>query len=297
MTIKRFGTIRRYAATHQASSILGKRGSRDFPNTVYYSEQYKQAVAAKNKERQKYINANFAQWVMGFPRGWTSPSTTAAVKAARGKTQTNKRFDAISLFSGVGGIELGMHEVFNTILYVEKDAEAQRVLKRRMADGHLTAAKVLDDVANLTEAHVQKAEAIMAGFPCPDIAISGHHAGFSAERSSLFRYVLKAVAMTKKKCGILVLENVMNIISSNMRVVFFEIVAWLYVLGFTHVRWGVLTASDVGSPQKRGRWFLLAAMSDEILEKLKLVARINGREDAAEHGRPSLEQGPPSPDA
>ena len=81
------------------------------------------------------------------------------------------------------------------------------------------------------------------------------------------------MAMTKKKCGILLLENVMNIISSNMRVVFFENVAWLYVLGFTHVRWGVLTASDVGSPQKRGRWFLLAAMSDEILEKLKLVAR------------------------
>ena len=87
MTIKRFGTIRKYAANHQASSILGKRGSRDFPNTVYYSEQYKQAVAAKNKDRQKYINANFAEWVMGFPRGWTSPSTTAAVQAARGETK------------------------------------------------------------------------------------------------------------------------------------------------------------------------------------------------------------------
>ena len=129
MTIKRFGTIRRYAATHQASSILGKRGCRDFPNTVYYSEQYKQAVAAKKKDRHKYINANFAEWVMGFPRGWTSPSTTAAVQVARAKRK-NKRFDAISLFSGVGGIELGMHEVFDTILYVEKDSKAQRVLKK-----------------------------------------------------------------------------------------------------------------------------------------------------------------------
>ena len=87
MTIKRFGTIRRYAATHQVSSILGKSGCRDLPNTVYCSEQYKQAVAAKNKDRQKYINANFAEWVMEFPRGWTSPSTTAAVQVARGETK------------------------------------------------------------------------------------------------------------------------------------------------------------------------------------------------------------------
>jgi hypothetical protein len=119
MTIKRFCTIRRYAATHQASSILGKRGCRDFPNTVYYSEQYKQAVAAKKKGRQKYTNATFAEWAMGFPRGWTSLSTTAAVQVARAKRK-NKRFDAISLFSGVGGIELGMHEVFNTTLSVER---------------------------------------------------------------------------------------------------------------------------------------------------------------------------------
>ncbi|MFM7980479.1 MAG: hypothetical protein ACKPKO_14290, partial [Candidatus Fonsibacter sp.] len=123
MTIKLFGTVRRYAATRQASSILGKRGSRYAPNAVYYSEQYNQAVVAKNKGRQKYINANFAQWVMGFPRGWTSRSTTAAVKVARGKTKTNKRFDAISVFSGVGGIDLGMHEVFKTMIYVENDAE------------------------------------------------------------------------------------------------------------------------------------------------------------------------------
>ena len=77
--------------------------------------------------------------------------------------------------------------------------------------------------------------------------------------------------MATNKSGIVVLENVANIISPNMRVVFFDILAWLFLLGITDARWGVLTASNVGSPQKRSRWSLLVVVSDEILEKLKLL--------------------------
>ncbi|MFM7979332.1 MAG: hypothetical protein ACKPKO_08465, partial [Candidatus Fonsibacter sp.] len=76
MTIKRFGTTRRYAATHKASSILGKRGNRDVPNTVYYSEQYKQAVAAKNKDRKQF-------WTKFMKLTWTSllPRSRLALRA------------------------------------------------------------------------------------------------------------------------------------------------------------------------------------------------------------------------
>ena len=45
--VHRFGTIRRFGASHQVSTILGKRGFRDFPNVVFYSTKYRRLMRQK----------------------------------------------------------------------------------------------------------------------------------------------------------------------------------------------------------------------------------------------------------
>ena len=60
--------------------------------------------------------------------------------------------NGLSLFSGIGGIDVAVKLVLpdvKTIAYVEKDASCQTVLRARMADGSLDAARIIDDIRNM----------------------------------------------------------------------------------------------------------------------------------------------------
>ena len=105
----------------------------------------------------------------------------------------------------------------------------------------------------MTEEDLRDIDCITAGFPCPDIAISGNRVGLGGQRSSLFREVVKAAI--KSGCKYLFLENVAHVISDEMTPVFLQILVFLVMLGFCNIRWAKISAADVGSPQMRKRWF------------------------------------------
>ena len=67
----------------------------------------------------------------------------------------------------------------------------------------------------------------------------------------------------------LLLENVGNIISKKMHVVFTLVLKWLLIIGFTTLKWITIYAKDVGSPQSRKRWFLLASKPDADISRLQ----------------------------
>ena len=264
MKINRFGTIRRYAATHQVSACLTVRGCRDLPNNIFYSTKYRKHMQKLKKARGRFVNPMLGEHIMGMPANWTSAGHTAdspEVEPVPG------RLRGASLFSGVAGLELGLASAIESCLYVECDDAAQAVLQRRMQDKQSPSGIMVDDVAKLTDEHLTEVEAVSAGFPCPDIAISGHRTGLQGSRSSLFRHVIKTAVRCTARC--LVLENVAHIISDDMRAVFFEILMWLIMIGFNIIKWGVVSASDVGSPQLRKRWFLVACREENDMKRLR----------------------------
>jgi transposase-like protein len=55
----------------------------------------------------------------------------------------------LDLFSGIGGISLALSPWVRTVAYCENDSYAQAVLLSRIADGHLPAAPIWDDVRTL----------------------------------------------------------------------------------------------------------------------------------------------------
>ena len=79
----------------------------------------------------------------------------------------------MSLFTGVAGIEAGLGHVFHPILMCDKDEACVEVLKKLQVQGYIPACTILTDIADVTEEHMQHAEALTAGFPCPDIAGPG----------------------------------------------------------------------------------------------------------------------------
>ena len=276
MRIRRFGTLRCYSATFQRSTALGKRGCRDMGNAIYYSTKCKATMKRNGLSRGKYVAPKLGEWMMGLPANWTSSRHTADADPA---PQDPGRFVNTSLFSGVGGIELGTHAAFATTIYVECNEEAKAVLEKRISDAHLHEGVFVNKVEDLTEADLQYTESITAGFPCPDISNSGKRSGFKGSRSSLFRFVVKAILKAGMRCRVVMLENVNHIVSEDMADVMKEVVTFLVALEFTEIKWGVVSAADVGSPQMRKRWFLIAWRAAADKEKLqRLVPKMATQE-------------------
>jgi site-specific DNA-cytosine methylase len=73
--------------------------------------------------------------------------------------------NGISLFSGIGGIDVALSDYVRTRLYCELDPYCQGVLLSRMADGHLDNAPIWDDIKTLSGKEWGAIDIIFGGFP------------------------------------------------------------------------------------------------------------------------------------
>jgi DNA (cytosine-5)-methyltransferase 1 len=161
------------------------------------------------------------------------------------------KLHALDLFSGIGGNSIGLKDYVQPVAYCEADRHAQAVLFSRMSDGSLPRAPICTDVTKLDGRDFQGiVDIIIAGFPCQDISVAGKGAGLEGERSGLFYEVVRLAKEIEP--SFLFLENVPAIRTRGLDRVIEELTALGYDL-----RWTMLSASDVGAPHKRERWFLL----------------------------------------
>ena len=88
---------------------------------------------------------------------------------------------AVSLFSGIGGIEVGLAKHgFETSLFCEIDPLARSVLRKNFPD-----AEVHDDILSLE--NLPDADIVTAGFPCQDLSQAGGKRGISGAKSEIGR--------------------------------------------------------------------------------------------------------------
>lgn len=168
--------------------------------------------------------------------------------------------NGLDLFSGIGGISEALAPWVRTVAYCEREPSAQRILLSRMSRGEIELAPIWDDVTTLRGSYLPPIDVITGGFPCQDLSVAGPRKGLGAERSGLFRHILRLAKETK--APILFLENVSGI-SKFVPAIRNEIEA----LGY-EVRDGFLEASDVGARHRRKRWFAVA-YSNRLAKNLR----------------------------
>ena len=229
--VQRFGTIRRYSATHQAASALGVRNFRELSNCMFFSDVYQQDMEKANRPRCIHVNPQMAEYVMGYPVDWTSRSTSPTTATI--PEHPTACFTGGSLFAGVGGLDLGLQKAVVTKMYCEIDPAATDVLQRRMDNGFLHRGEIHPDVCHIPKEALSGIEFLFGGFPCPDIAISGAKAGFGGVRSALFAHLI--IAAARGDPVIMFLENVANILAADMVGVFTEVLRWLLMTNFTKI--------------------------------------------------------------
>ena len=169
-----------------------------------------------------------------------------------------------SLFSGIGGLELGLECALrdggfdvDTVFQCEADPWCRGILAR-----HWPSALRFDDVRTIGEHNAPRCDVLCGGSPCQDLSLAGKRAGLEGERSGLWSE--QARIIRELRPAIAVWENVPGA-RSPVRVdgvavaqpAIATVLGDLSALGYDAV-WFDVRASDVGAPHRRERLFIVA---------------------------------------
>jgi DNA (cytosine-5)-methyltransferase 1 len=171
---------------------------------------------------------------------------------------------AVSLFSGVGGFELGFQRAgIETVLQAERDPWALEVLARHWPETErVTDVRDVQPATSGTRGRRVQASSngislVYGGFPCQPFSVAGKRLGEGDERDGWpeFRRIVSELRPTW-----IVAENVPGLLSVAGGRYFGQIIADLVELGYG-VAWGIRDAQFFGVPQRRRRLFIVATSS------------------------------------
>jgi DNA (cytosine-5)-methyltransferase 1 len=154
-----------------------------------------------------------------------------------------------SLFTGVGGFELGMPKEWEFVGFSEIDKYASQVLRYRFPN-----IKNYGDVKKIKTEELPNFDLLTGGSPCQDLSIAGKRRGLAGARSSLFMEYIRI--LRDKKPRYFIWENVKGALSSNYGFDFAVVLNEFSEAGYS-LWWQVLNAKDFGVPQNRERIFVI----------------------------------------
>lgn len=192
-----------------------------------------------------------------------------------------------SLFSGVGGLELGLERAGMEVAFqAEYNKQARRVLARHWPDVHRY--EDVHDVGRIpaepagrganhrsgrgrasgergdeaTELHhgarsgryAEAVDVICGGFPCQDYSVAGKRGGLAGDRGALWWEMHRIIAECRPTW--VIGENVAGILSSNGGRDFRTIIHSLVQVGYG-VCWTLLDSQYFGVAQRRRRLFIV----------------------------------------
>lgn len=156
----------------------------------------------------------------------------------------------LGLFSGIGGIELGLQQAGMTIVgLVERDDWCRRVLAH-----HWPGVPLHDDVVTAPEWWDDRGavDVVAGGFPCQPFSTSGKQKGMQDER---WMWPAMADTIRAVRPRYVLVENVAAIVRDAWA--WGTVLADLHALGFD-AEWSTLSANQFGAPHIRERVYLVA---------------------------------------
>jgi site-specific DNA-cytosine methylase len=151
-----------------------------------------------------------------------------------------------SLFSGIGGIDLGLERAGMTVVWQsEIDPYACRVLAKHWPD-----VPNLGDITAIDWSSVERPDVICGGYPCQPFSLAGVRRGEDDPRH-LWPHFRDAIRHLRPRFALL--ENVPGHLSLG----FGRVLGDLAELGYD-CEWDCIPAAAVGAPHQRDRVFIVA---------------------------------------
>lgn len=166
-----------------------------------------------------------------------------------------------SLFSGIGGIDLGFEQAGFEIAWANDfDAAACKTYRNNFPNTIL----IEDDVRNINSCALSDIDVLVAGFPCQPFSVMGYRRGFNDPRGNLFFEIARFIDVKRPK--VVFLENVKNLMEHDNGKTFLVIYNTLAQFNYS-VKYKVINATDVNIPQNRARIFIVAFRDIEDCDK------------------------------
>ena len=182
---------------------------------------------------------------------------------------TKKKYKVISLFSGCGGLDLGLEgnfvflghkyatNPFDVIWANDINAKATKTQELNFPHTEVVCddiTKVLEDKLELPEADI-----VVGGFPCQDFSLAGKRRGLTVNRGQLYLSMAKVIEEVKPK--IFLAENVKGLLSWEGGLGIRTMVADFEALGY-HVEYKLHNTANFGVPQTRERVIIIGVRKD-----------------------------------
>jgi len=179
-----------------------------------------------------------------------------------------------SMFSGIGGFELGIQQNFTKSKDCPYGEGGASLLPRRpfcvgfseidkyaiqVYTKHFPTHKGYGDASKINTTELPDFDFLCGGFPCQAFSIAGKRGGFNDTRGTLFFEIARI--LKEKKPRMFLLENVKGLLSHDNGRTFKTIIATLVELGYG-VEWQVLNSKNFGVPQNRERVFIVGHLGD-----------------------------------
>lgn len=161
----------------------------------------------------------------------------------------------ISLFSGAGGLDLGLIQAGNTVIWandIDKDAVATY---EKNIGTHI----ICDDIKNIDISTLPTADVVVGGFPCQGFSQANRLRALDDERNQLYRFFYAAIK--EKKPKFFIAENVKGILSLGNGQAIKQIVSDFEEAGYT-TSINPVNMADFGIPQTRQRVFIIGQNND-----------------------------------
>lgn len=158
---------------------------------------------------------------------------------------------ALSLFSGIGGLDLAAETSgITSISLCELDPFCRQILKLRFRN-----TPIIEDVHSIKGDEFEGVDIIHGGFPCQDLSAAGLKKGLEGEKSKLWFEMLRIIGRARPRY--VVAENVYNAVNLALD----SVVGGLENEGY-EVWPVVLPAAAFGAPHERKRLCVLALRGD-----------------------------------
>ena len=189
-------------------------------------------------------------------------------------------FQVVSLFSGCGGLDLGIEGNFT---YLDKhyqknpfkiiwandiNEKAVQTQKNNFENINVICGDIVEILDNnqqlsLFEEKTSKlpkeADVVIGGFPCQDFSLAGKRKGLNAPRGNLYLSMAKVIEKLKPK--VFLAENVKGLISWENGLAIKTIVKTFENLGYK-VEYKLFNTADYGVPQSRERVIIIGVRND-----------------------------------
>ena len=179
-----------------------------------------------------------------------------------------------SMFSGIGGFELGLlmsERKVRLVGYSEVDKYAIKIFEKQFKG-----IKNYGDATTIDETKLPNFDLLVGGFPCQAFSVAGNLRGFDDTTGTLFFDVARILKHKKPKHFIL--ENVRGLLSHDSGRTFQTILKVLSDIGYDS-QWEVLNSKNYGVPQNRERVYIVGHLRGNSRPEVFPIGKVSNEDN------------------